>query len=132
MRRIAWVLLVVAASTAQADPEPGVYSPAQAARGEAIFAERCAKCHGGRLEGNAAVALTGPGFRARWEDGAHTLDDLFYIVRTLMPNDAPGSLQRTEYADVVAYILRVNGYPAGEAELPIKGPVLKGTVLAPH
>jgi S-disulfanyl-L-cysteine oxidoreductase SoxD len=112
--------------------EDGIYSNPQAERGEALFQQHCAVCHGARLEGNPAVALTGPGYRARWEDGSHTLDDLFYIIRTLMPNTAPGSLSKPEYADIVAYILKVNAYPAGDAELVPKAATMKAVVLQPH
>jgi mono/diheme cytochrome c family protein len=112
--------------------DDAVYSEPQAARGEALFQEHCAACHGARLEGNPAVALTGPAFRARWEDGTHTLDDFYYIIRTLMPYSAPGSLSRPQYADIVAYILKVNAYPAGDKELEPKAPAMKTLVLQPH
>ena len=115
-----------------ADGAAGVYSAPQAARGETLYRQHCVACHGTQLEGSPAAALTGPAFRARWEDGSHTLDDLYYIVRTLMPNTAPGSLSRAEYADVVAYILKINGYPIGEADLVPKGAIMKPVVLQPH
>ena len=114
------------------DNASGVYSAAQAARGEALYFQHCVTCHGTHLEGSPAAALTGPAFRARWEDGSHTLDDLYYIVRTLMPNTAPGSLSKAEYADVVAYILQANGYPVGEIDLVPKGAIMKPVVLQPH
>jgi hypothetical protein len=79
-----------------------------------------------------AIPLTGPAFRARWEDGKHTLDDLFFIVRSLMPNNAPGSLSKAQYADVVAYILKVNGYPAGDAELVPTAAAMKRVTLQPR
>ena len=125
-------LAILAGVAHAADAPEGVYTTAQAARGEALYQQHCVTCHGARLEGNPAAALTGPAFRARWEDGAHTLDDLFYIVRTLMPNNAPGSLSKPEYADVVAYILKVNGYPAGQADLLPKAAIMKPVVLQPH
>jgi mono/diheme cytochrome c family protein len=123
--------LMVAVSAARAG-DSRVYSEAQAARGEALFQQHCAACHGARLEGNPAVALTGPAFRARWEDGSHTLDDLYYVIRSLMPNTAPGSLSKPEYADIVAYILKVNAYPAGEGELVPNAAIMKAVVLQPH
>jgi mono/diheme cytochrome c family protein len=109
-----------------------VYSDAQAGRGEALYQQYCVTCHGARLEGNPAAPLTGPAFRARWEDGKHTLDDLFFIIRSLMPNNAPGSLTKAQYADVVAYILKVNGYPAGEAQLVPAAATMKAVTLQPH
>ena len=110
----------------------GLYSDAQAARGESVYQQYCVACHGSSLQGNPAAPLTGPAFRARWEDGKHTLDDLFFIVRSMMPNNAPGSLSKAQYADVVAYILKVNGYPAGDAELIPTAAVMKRVTLQPH
>ena len=110
----------------------GLYSDAQAARGESVYQQYCAVCHGPSLQGNPAAPLTGAAFRARWEDGKHTLDDLFFIVRSLMPNNAPGSLSKAQYADVVAYILKVNGYLAGDAELIPTAAAMKRVTLQPH
>jgi len=109
-----------------------LYSEAQAARGESVYQQYCAACHGPSLQGNPAAPLTGAAFRARWEDGKHTLDDLFFIVRSLMPNNAPGSLTKAQYADVVAYILKANGYPAGNAELIPTAAAMKRVTLQPH
>lgn len=110
----------------------GVYSDAQAARGETVYQQYCAACHGPSLQGNPAAPLTGPAFGARWEDGKHTLDDLFFIVRSLMPNNAPGSLSKAQYADVVAYILKINGYPAGDTELIPTAAAMKKVTLQPR
>ena len=115
-----------------AAPAEGLYSPAQAARGEEIYQKFCSACHGARLQGSPAAPLTGESFRARWEDGKHTLDDLYYIIRSLMPNNAPGSLSKAQYADVVAFILKANNYPAGEQELEPKASVMKAVILQPH
>jgi len=118
--------------TAGAEDNAGLYSEAQATRGEGLYQQYCAVCHGTRLEGNPAAPLTGASFRSHWEDGRHTLDDLYFIIRSLMPNNAPGSLSKTQYADVVAYLLKVNGYPAGVTELVPNGAVMKGIALQPH
>ena len=121
---------VLGASSAAA--EEGVYSSAQAARGEETYQQFCSACHGARLQGAPAAPLTGESFRARWEDGKHTLDDLYYIIRSLMPNNSPGSLSKAQYADVVAFILKINNYPAGEQELVPKASVMKAVTLQPH
>ena len=118
---------------AGAAPNDGqVYSEAQALRGEELYQQYCSLCHGARLQGSPAAPLTGDAFRGRWEDGKHTLDDLYYIIRSLMPNNAPGSLSKAQYADVVAYILKINKYPAGEAELVPMPAVMKAVILQPH
>ena len=71
------------------------------------------------------MALAGPTFAARWGDGQHSIDDLFYIVRTLMPNDEPGKLTRQEYIDIVGYLLRANGWVPDEQELVPGSALLK-------
>ena len=35
-----------------------------------------------------------------------------------MPTDNPGRLSRGQYADILAYLFRLNGFPAGARELP--------------
>jgi mono/diheme cytochrome c family protein len=126
------VIAFIAAEVGAQDSLPGLFSETQAARGGELYQQYCAACHGARLEGNSAAPLVGAMFRARWEDGQHTLDDLFYIVRSLMPNNAPGSLSKAQYADVVAYILQANGYPAGETELSPASATMKAVTLRPH
>lgn len=96
-----------------------LFTDIQAARGERLYAEHCAPCHGLGLEGKGAPPLSGETFRTKWADGQHSLDDLYYIVRSSMPYSAPGKLSKQEYVDVIAYVLKVNGYRDGEKELPV-------------
>jgi mono/diheme cytochrome c family protein len=93
---------------AQGGPE-GPYAAAQADRGEALFREICGSCH-------TASQFSGAAFARAWT--GTTAYDFFTLVRTTMPYDSPGQLRREEYADVVAYVLRLNGLPAGARELP--------------
>ena len=110
----------------------GLYSETQAVRGALLYQQYCAACHGARLQGTPAAPLTGEASRGRWEDGKHTLDDLYYITRSLMPNNAPGSLSKPQYADIVSYILKVNGYPSGEADLVPNATAMKAVTLQPQ
>lgn len=87
----------------------GVFTTDQAERGKQTHRANCTSCHD-------ATAYTGDAFLQGWLD--HTVFDVFEKLRTTMPNDNPGRLSRSEYLDVVAYILSMNGYPAGERELP--------------
>jgi mono/diheme cytochrome c family protein len=101
----------------------GVYTEAQAKRGEGIYQEKCAACHGPDLTGGEmAPGLTGGDFTANWND--LSLGDLFERIRISMPQNNPGSLSRQENADVLAFILQRGGYPAGQAELPTQTEVL--------
>ena len=95
----------------------GVYTEAQATRGADAYASHCQGCHGAQLEGQGeAKPLTGAGFLSGW-DGL-SVGELFERIRTTMPQDAPKSLPRETYADILAYVLKFNGFPAGASELP--------------
>lgn len=87
----------------------GAFTAAQAARGERTFDEVCAGCHD-------TGEFAGARFRLGWVD--RSVGELFDIISTLMPEGDPGSLSPGEYAAVVAFLLQLNGYPAGETPLP--------------
>ena len=91
----------------------GVYTSAQAAKGDSEFQEKCTKCHEGDDAGGPL--LTGRGFVDRWRED--NLDVLYDFIRTRMPADSRGSLSDTEYLNIVAYLLEANGYPTGSTEL---------------
>ena len=97
----------------------GVYTEAQAQRGRGFYAEHCASCHGANLEGAEHRALKGDRFWATWQDT--TVDRLLTHVGTNRPHSEDGSLKGTlgarVYADIVAYILSSNQFPAGASEL---------------
>jgi mono/diheme cytochrome c family protein len=94
----------------------GVYNDDQAARGADAFAQHCAVCHGATLGGlGEAPALVGPLFVSDFN--GLTVGDLFDRVRTTMPLNAPASLGRQRYADILAFVLKSNGFPAGQREL---------------
>jgi quinoprotein glucose dehydrogenase len=97
----------------------GVYTDAQAQRGRGFYAEHCASCHGGSLEGAEHRPLKGDRFWATWQDT--TVDRLLNHVSTNMPHSEDGSLKGTlgsaVYADIVAHILKTNDFPAGTTEL---------------
>ena len=95
----------------------GVYTAPQAERGAALYQSKCGTCHGAELAGDGtSPPLAGPDFLALWTD--QPLFALFDKIRTTMPSDHPGSLSATQTADMVAFLLRVNRYPAGQTELP--------------
>jgi S-disulfanyl-L-cysteine oxidoreductase SoxD len=103
----------------------GVYSEAQAKRGEALYADRCSSCHAPDLTGlDQAPPLTGNDFNTNWNDLA--VNDLFERIHISMPADKPGSLSRQETADVIAFILQKASFPAGQSELPSEADPLKG------
>jgi quinoprotein glucose dehydrogenase len=103
----------------------GVYSKGQASKGEAIYNEKCQKCHGADAAGADAPSLADSGFAGDW-DGL-TLAQLFDRTRSSMPQDAPQSLGREETANIIAYLLSKNNFPSGEGDLSERGEML-GTI----
>ena len=104
-------LLPVAASAQDSAgaKAPGIYNEEQAQRGNGIFAKTCVECH-------TQKDMSGADFRLNWN--GRTVFDLFERIRTTMPEAAPGSMTRAEYADVTAYLLKLNGMPSGTATMP--------------
>ncbi len=101
----------------------GVYTDAQAARGEAAYAVKCGQCHGGQLNGTGeAPALVGGEFISHYDE--QSLGDLFDRVRTTMPMDNPKSLPREDYADILAFLLKANRFPAGDTALDRRSEML--------
>ena len=102
----------------------GVYTADQAKRGADAYGNSCASCHGDNLEGEGqAPALSGSEFMGNWNK--QMVDDLFEIVKSTMPADKPGTLSRARNADIMAYIFQVNGFPAGNTDLPSDADSLK-------
>jgi mono/diheme cytochrome c family protein len=94
----------------------GVFTKAQATRGQAAYREDCAKCHSENLAGGeSSPSLVGDEFIKKWY--GKTANDLFELTRKTMPADDPGHLSRRQYTDLLAYMLSANDYPAGEKEL---------------
>ena len=120
--------LTALATGLRAQPTPsvwdGVYSEAQATRGAALYEKECAQCHGpGGAGGGMAPPLVGAAFSANYD--GQTVGDLFDRNRTTMPPGKEGQLGGQENADITAYMLKVNQFPAGQAELPSQGMALK-------
>lgn len=94
----------------------GVYTTAQAQRGDTVYFRDCARCHGQYFDGgDEVVALTGGHFMSDWD--GETLADFVERIRITMSPQEFVRLSRTDAADVVAYLLQANGAPAGNAEL---------------
>jgi len=106
----------------------GVYTVAQAARGEALYTNQCTLCHGDALEGAIGPPLAGPLFLDIW--GAMAASDLFDKIHNTMPADAAGTLSRPQVADLVAYVLQANAFPAGTVELDSADAALEQISLA--
>jgi len=102
----------------------GVYTQKQADRGKALYAQSCSACHGDDLSGqDMASALTGSTFMGNWS--GLTVGALDERILTTMPMSDPGSLSPAATADIIAYMLSVSKFPAGQTELPQQAEVLK-------
>ena len=102
----------------------GVYTEAQAERGAATYKSACSECHGADLSGDGfAPALTGSEFAGNWNE--LSVGDLFERIRISMPPTGPAGVTPAQKADIVAYALKYNKYPAGTTELEGKTDVLK-------
>ncbi|MGA2214103.1 MAG: c-type cytochrome [Bryobacteraceae bacterium] len=126
--RIALGLFMIVAATVCAQTAAsvwdGVYTPEQAGRGKAVYQKECASCHGATLNGSGqAPPLSGADFKSNWN--GQTADDLFEKMQTTMPGDQPGRLSRAQNADILAFLLASNGFPAGSKELPSEAAALQ-------
>ena len=114
---LAATVLALTAGIAQARTSvwDGVYSDAQATRGQTLYMQSCARCHGADLSGTYEIPpLTGR-FMPYWSGSS--LDVLFDYVSTAMPLDHPGALGAGANADILAFILKSNAIPSGSKEL---------------
>jgi alcohol dehydrogenase (cytochrome c) len=93
------------------------YSTSQAERGATLFQQRCALCHGAKLQGGAGPQLVGNQFFLRF--GGKPLSQLWFDVHTKMPLNSPSSMSNADSLAVVAFILHSNAFPAGAS--PIVG-----------
>jgi mono/diheme cytochrome c family protein len=110
-----------------ADIWKGVYTSAQAEVGANSYAASCSRCHnpdlsGGQVGNVAAPALGGQNFMSRWQ--SNNVDRLFHTIRETMPRGTPGILNDESAMNIVAYILKYNGFPSGDT------PLTAGSALA--
>jgi len=105
-----------------------VYTTAQAGRGETSYAKTCARCHGASLGGgDESPALTGGNFLGNWN--GLPLSDLQTRIKTTMPSDSVGVYDMKLVTDVMAFLLKSNGFPAGAVELSTATDSLKDIML---
>ena len=100
----------------------GVFTSAQASRGQVQFEQTCMACH-------TFAEHTGRKFVAKWT--GTTLNELFELISTTMPEVEPGSLKPEQYASIVAFFLKESGYPEGQQELPSDLDALKKIRVEP-
>ena len=105
-----------------------VFTAEQAKRGMEAYQQECAQCHLDDLLGDGiAPALIGAPFHFRWSE--LSVGDMLVAIRTTMPQGAPASLSPQAYVDIVAYMLEVNDFPAGDTELPTDQTELESIII---
>ena len=122
MRLIITYCLLTAAVAANADPRninDAIYTEEQAEVGEKLYAEHCLTCHDKKYFRPVLKA---------WE--GQPLGILYGIMSASMPESNPGSLPRKDYVDILAYILSLNRYPAGDAELDYRNGELDEIIIS--
>jgi mono/diheme cytochrome c family protein len=118
-------VLVAAAARGAGDPAPaqattrtvadGVYTDVQAIRGAAAYEASCSGCHRADLSGGSGPSLKEQRFAQVY--AGKDLQSLFTKIATTMPRGVPASLADDVYVDIVAHLLKENGFRAGDAEL---------------
>jgi cytochrome c len=123
-----WCAVVIDAAQAGRTIWSGIYSEAQARRGEEAYKLECAYCHQPDLSGGffdngtgRAPALAGPkafdsSFVDRWRD--QTVGEFIATIAATMPQPKPASLPVQTYIDIATFVMSKNGIPAGPADLP--------------
>jgi mono/diheme cytochrome c family protein len=133
LQALAMSLLIVRAITpGQAGTQAGYYTSAQAEAGKDVFDQVCAICHGDHLQGGAGPALAGEQFLSVSQFQKVDAGYFYRFMSTHMPLNAPGSLSKTQYLDILAYLLAVNGYPSGSRELTTSNDELNGIKIEPQ
>jgi polar amino acid transport system substrate-binding protein len=117
---------------AQPKDPAGLYTKAQAEAGQQVYTQHCVACHGDKLQGKSAPPVAGSAFLKKAKALDWSVADMRNLIVTTMPRDNPGSLTPQQYADVTAYLLAVDCYPAGESKFPANvTPAIKAASLTP-
>ncbi len=105
------------AATATASAGAVSFSASQAVTGNKAFNANCASCHGANLEGGVGPALSGATLNTLAKNTKLSVGDMFTFISQQMPLNAPASLSHDQYAAIMAYILKYNGYAPGGSAL---------------
>lgn len=93
-----------------------IYSEPQAERGEQQFKQSCSSCH-------TPGMFVGGAFAERWN--SQSMGNVFEWLSANMPENDPGGLKPQQYADILAFVLSINGYPIGTDDMPADKTILQ-------
>jgi polar amino acid transport system substrate-binding protein len=111
---------------------PALYTAAQATSGGKEYESKCSACHGEQLEGGAGPALKGATLKTLSTNTKLTVGDVFTFMSQQMPLNDPASLKPDQYAAIMAFILKTNGYPAGSKALSYNAAKASKVTLTPQ
>jgi S-disulfanyl-L-cysteine oxidoreductase SoxD len=119
---VVWLAAVALTASAPASrsTRDGVYSSAQAERGEKTYQVKCGTCH-------MPDQYKGYVFMQSWT--GQTIFALYTNLRRTMPKDNPGSLKPQDYADIIAFLLKINDLPSGDDDLKGAKPAMEDVVI---
>ena len=100
-------VVVFAQAGAERTVRDQVYSDTQAARGKSVYDKQCGSCH----DGGMGPGLMGDDFLATWDN--KTVRTLYSRILTTMPSDDPGTVAEPDLLDLIAYLIKANGFPPG-------------------
>ena len=120
-------IVVLAVVLALLAPKPPSYTDAQATKGQILFYENCAECHGASLEGNFGPALAGDGGNVQWE----TVTYVWTYMTEHMPAGNANGLRHDEYLEIMAFLLKMHGNPAGASALTAKAATASKALMGP-
>jgi alcohol dehydrogenase (cytochrome c) len=78
----------------------GIFSSQQVKSGKRLYKKYCKSCHEGDYFGPVLLAWQG-----------EQLSSFFDVMTAAMPENDPGSLEQEQYTDLLAFILKISGYP---------------------
>ena len=95
------------------------YTSEQAKRGKRYYEKYCAECHGKEFKGgvNGGPVLKGVQFLETYANGAPA-SWLWEFMYYMMPPDQAGRFSVKKYTDMMAYILKKNGFKSKGEPLP--------------
>lgn len=96
------------------------FTAEQADEGRNLFRAQCTECH-------YSSEFSDSQFQFKWS--RRTAGNLYQLIQTSMPETAPGSLSPEETVALVSYILSMNGFEPGSAELSTDRAVLDAIEL---
>ena len=123
----ALILIAAFAHPAVSAPVPPPYTDDQARRGETLFYEQCAECHGDLLQGHFGPGLANGTDNVQWS----TVGYIWGYMTAHMPAGNAGGLKVSEYLDILAFLLKMHGHAPSKTPLTAQAAVASKATFGP-